>query len=285
MASAGPSTTTPIGPTSSGGTSFVNTDLEQVIQDVAGQLQSAEFESLTPEQQQATLQQFQELSQGLSGLRGQQAGLVTESQALGGTLADVAAQQRSIGLGETVDPRFQAFRASQMESLAASQQAQQARQSEFFTRRGLGSSAAALNQQNVLAQQFGREEQAITGQLGLQELGAQQQALQTSLGIGTQQAGLLGQQAGFMGQQAGLVGQQAGIAGQEFGVTQAGITSRNLAEQQRLEALAASIETLSLPEQLDIARTAAENAGKVPEAAEDQGLFGSGGFLGMGFSF
>jgi hypothetical protein len=126
-----------------------------------------------------------------------------------GEQAGIAGRQLlESGLGTGIDPRFEAFRQSQLGLLQTQQQQQRARQSEFFTRRGIAGSSAQLNQQQQLAQQFGQQQQQISSQLGLQGLAQQRQDV-----------------------------------------------------EQGLEALAAQIETLSIPEQLRIAELAAEKAG------------------------
>lgn len=96
-------------------------------------------------------------------------------------------------------------------------------QGEFLRRRGLAGSSAAANQLS-----------RVEGQLGAQEMGFQNQAL---------------------GQAQSLFGQQLGTIG-------TGIASRNQQLQDYLGARASGVETLALLDQLRIAETAAENAGK-----------------------
>ena len=210
----------------------IDQGLIDAINAAAGRIGEAEFGAITPEQQAAATSQIGGLLSNLGG---------------------VGAQQQAIGLGQATDPRFEQFRTSQIGALSRTQQEQQARQSEFFNRRGIGGSSAALNQQNRLSTQFGEQQQALTSQIGLQEIANQQQALQTALGIGTQQAGLVGQQ---------------------FGINQAAVQSQNEAQKLALATEAARIETLSLPEQLRIAGIAAQNAGTV-----NTGGGGSGGLF------
>ena len=110
---------------------------------------------------------------------------------------------RGIGSGEvdpvtgdlTGDPRFQAFKDSQLGQLSREQQQQQAMTSDFFSRRGLGGSSAQLNQMQNLGTQFGQQRQNVMSQLGMQEMGRQDKALLTAAQL---------QQQAFDQQAAGL---------------------------------------------------------------------------------
>jgi hypothetical protein len=280
------------------------------IDPATGQPRGISFEAMTPEQQadliasqQALGTQLGGLSEQLTGISGQLGEDITGiggiSEQLGGqleqlqglgtqqagiadllgqraaSLQPIAEQQLAFGTGQTTDPRFELLRRRQLQS-----------QGEFLRRRGLSGSSAAANQ-------LARTEEGIA----LQELAAQNQALQLGAALTGQQTGILGQQLGAIGQQAGITGMgtgilgqkagligrqaglrqlQTGIAGQQAGLTGlqgnllqqqlatqlAGTEGRNLAEQLRLGTITAGIETLSLPEQLRIARLAAANAGQ-----------------------
>ena len=142
-----------------------------------------------------------------------------------GQIENIAGQLQGIA-GGGADPRFAAVRDAQLQQLGSSQARQQALQSEQFSRRGLGGSAAAMNAQNQLAGQFGQQEQALQAQIGMQQMGREDQALLQSAALRGQagsmtgqeaqlRSGLLSQQAGMQGQQAGLIGQQAGLQGQQ----------------------------------------------------------------------
>jgi hypothetical protein len=212
-----------------------------------------------------------------------------------GATGDIAGRLQAIGTG-AIDPRFGALAEARLNQLGASQQQRTAQTSEFFGRRGVGGSAAELNALNQLSNQFDIQRQNIVAELGLQGLQRSDVALSQALGARGQQAqlglagsqfqqGLIGQQAalglqqaqfqqGLLGQQAalglqeagfqqGIFGQQAGLTQQQLANVQAGIESRNLAEEQRLGALTAGLENASIPLQLLIAQTAAENAGQV----------------------
>lgn len=214
----------------------------------------------------------------------------------------IAAQQ---GRAQGIDPRFDEFRQNQLAQLNANEQRQQAGQSEFFNRRGLGGSSAALNAQNRVSGGFNKQRATLTSQLGLQQLGRQDDALIQQQSLFGQQAqigsGLIGQGAGFQNQIAGLqfqgnqfglqgqqqIGQnqqfnsqfQSGLAGQRAGLQQTrltglqgALTSRNTAEQQRLQAITAGLENLTIAEQLAISRQAAETAGQSGDSGG--GLFG-----------
>jgi len=164
---------------------------------------------------------FAGIQQGVSGLGAQLAGL----------------QHTQANIAGGADPRFEAYKTAQLQQLAADQQAQQARQSEFFSRRGLGGSSAALNQMNRLETGFGQQKQNLAATIGMQQLGRQDQAL-------------LNQQ-NILGQRAGLAQLMGGL------------------EETRLGQVTAGLENLTIGEQLAIARLAAENAG--------QNVGGSGG--------
>ena len=228
-------------------------------------------------------------NKGLQGFQGQLGGV---SDRLGQIRGDFESRlgglrQRFQGISTGEDPRFEALRQAQLGQLDSNQQAQQAQQAGFFGRRGLGGSSAALNAQQQLAGGFDAQRNTLTAQLGMQQLGRQDQALQQLLGINAQQAqfgaGLEGQRAGITGQQAGLQQQQlqnrlgqldrlgqakmqrAGIfqsaAGLETTGQQLGLSAR----EQNLNALSANIENLSIPVAFDVEREKsfnAENAGK-----------------------
>ena len=252
----------------------------------------------------------------LGGLSDQAAGLSTIGGQIGALdptkiatpdLATAQTQTGSIantlqGIGQGgADPRFAAFRQTQLDQLGRDQQGQQARQSEFFNRRGMGGSSAALNAQNRLSTQFGNQSQALSSQLGMQSLGRQDQALMQALGARGQQgqlgiaganltaqqmgqrAGMLNNQAGLLaqqtGMQAGLIGQQQQFAGQTTGLG-AGLLNQMSGNTQAKtnmanDAMTAYLENASIPAQLGIAQTAAENQGR------DGGGGGGGGFFGL----
>ena len=108
---------------------------------------------------------------------------------------------QGIGTGKS-DPRFENFRQAQLNQLGTDQTRQEAMTSDFFSRRGLGGSAAQLNQLQGVGTEFADRRQSLTGQIGLQQLGRQDQALQTAAGLFGQRAGL--QQQAFDQQSAGL---------------------------------------------------------------------------------
>jgi hypothetical protein len=211
------------------------------------QFLGAQFGAITPEQQAATNAQLGGIGTQLGGI-GQNVG------GIGQNVGSIA--QRLSNIGESgIDPAFQQLAQAQIGQLDTQQQAQQATQSQQFSRQGLGLSSASINAQNNLANQFGQQKLNLQSQLGLQGLQRSDLATQQSLGA-------FGQQAGLFGQQAGLVGQQAGIAQQQFGNIGTQVGSANAAEEARLGALTAGIQNAAIPATLDIALTAAENAGQ-----------------------
>ena len=179
-----------------------------------------------------------------------------------GNVRDIAGSFKTIGEG-TADPRFAAYQKAQEEAMGRAHAGQQRLQSEMFGRRGLGSSSAALNAQNNLAGDFGNQRKMLAAQLGMQQMGRQDQALAQAAGLYGQQGNMLGQQAGLFGQQAGLYGASAGMQQQQLQNLMAGYDQRNAAEGQSLGAIQSGMTNLLAPEAIDIARTAAENAGTV----------------------
>ena len=151
------------------------------------------------------------------------------------SLTPAASQLLSFGTGQTQDPRFQAYKDATLSALDTTQTQRKQEASNYFTRRGISGSSAEFNELEDVKQQLSQEKQSTVSGLGLQEFNAQNQAL----GLG-----------------ANLVGQQQGM-------DLAGIESRNTAEQSRLLALAAGVETLALPDQLAISALAAKNAGTI----------------------
>ena len=156
----------------------------------------------------------------LQGFGGQLGGL-------GGQLGGIAGQFGDIAAGN--DPRFGAFRTAQLDLLESQRSQQTGALQNQFARTGLGDSSAASNQVNALNQQFNLQGRGLSSQIGLQQLGRQDQAL--------------GAQAGLVGQQAGIVGQQAGLTAGAVDLGQTGVQN-----------------TLAIPT-LGIAGQAAQNAG------------------------
>jgi len=107
---------------------------------------------------------------------------------------------QGIGMGTQTDPRFQAMAQSRLGQLQAQQGQQQSQQDQFFGRRGLEGSAAQLNQQNKLATSFGGQQNQMMANIGMQQMGRQDQALSQSLQARGQVAGMQGQRlAGLQG--------------------------------------------------------------------------------------
>ena len=130
-------------------------------------------------------------------------------------------QFQGIASGEA-DPRFAAFQEGQFNVLDRNQQGQVGAASELFERRGTGGSTASLNAQNRIRGDFDAQRQALSGQLGLQQLGRQDQ---------------------FLAGQGDL------------------FAAQNTATEQQLGAITAGLENLTIEEQLNILGVAASNAG------------------------
>lgn len=154
-------------------------------------------------------------------------------------IGGIAGEFATIGRGGG-DPRFDAFKTAQLGQLETDQQRQEALTSNFFSRRGLGGSSAALNALNNVGTQYGQQRQNMNASLGLQQLGRQDQALTTA-------AGLYGTQFGLEQGRYSQIG-QLGLAQGRFGLQ---------AEEQDLSAITAGLENLTLPYTLETERQAA----------------------------
>jgi len=164
--------------------------------------------------------------------------------------SDIAGYLQNIGTGQ-VDPRYQAVADAQIAQIAQQQKERQMAQDEFFSRRGISGTSAALNAQNRLASQFDLEKQSAQSNLALQGLQRGDVALQNALGARGQQAqlGLAGgefarsginQQTGLVGQQAGLTTTGQSLASQLLGQA-AGLSGQGLNQQQTLAQLQAGL--------------------------------------------
>src|SRR3990167_5741016 len=87
---------------------------------------------------------------------------------------NVANQLRDISRGE--DPRFAAYQQGQFNVLGANEQSQLGQTSSFFERRGGGGGTAELNALNRTSGGFDLQRQALSGQLGMQQLQRQDPA-------------------------------------------------------------------------------------------------------------
>jgi len=245
---------------------------------------NAQFQGLTNDQ-------IANANQGLTGISGQLGGIDTGYQNVLNQLQGITptglqgAQTGTASLANIlqsratggIDPRLQQLATSQLNQLNTQQGQQAAAQSEFFSRRGLGGSAAELNAQNQLGNQFSQQQQNLLANIGATSLNREdvntQQALaalqsQGNLGLsGAQfQQGLVGLQGQYGLQNAqflqGLYGQQAGLNQQQLANLQTGVESQNSATNQRIEALTAGLQNAGIPLALLVSQTAAENAGQ-----------------------
>jgi len=94
------------------------------------------------------------------------------------------AQQKYLDISEGNDHRFDAFRQSRLNQLAANEQGQLGGASEMFDRRGTGGSTASLNAQNRIRSQFDLSRNSVTAETGLQQMGRQDRALESGLDVG-----------------------------------------------------------------------------------------------------
>jgi hypothetical protein len=178
---------------------------------------------------------------------------------------DIAQALQRTGTGEA-DPRFDAYRQSQLNLLESQKENELRASSEMLSRRGLGGTAAEQNAAAAIEQKYGQKAQSLSSELGLQSLSRQDTALQNalaaygqsgSLGLSganleaallEQQAETAGQQAGISTQEAAIRAQQAGISGQQAGITtqQADLSGQRanvLAQQAGISGQQAGITT------------------------------------------
>ena len=74
------------------------------------------------------------------------------------------------------DPRFANYQKAQFGVLGANETANIAQSSDFFARRGAGDTTANLNATNKIRSGYDRERQALSGSIGLQQMGRQDTA-------------------------------------------------------------------------------------------------------------
>ena len=234
----------------------------------------------------------------LAGLAGTQGvnygnrfdGLGADARAAGdagaGQFGDLYNRQMGIATGQ--DPRFANFANSQRNILRTQTAQQQSQASDMFGKRGLGESSAALNALTGIQGQGQMQERNMLAQLGLQEMGRQDQALNLAAGLTGQQMGA--RMGGIQGQgqfgQAGLGARMGGIQGQGqlsqagLGARMGGIGTALNAEQlgmgaagKQLDYYSAGLQNLLAGPTMGIAMTAAQNSGKLPPE-KDPGLLG-----------
>lgn len=159
-----------------------------------------------------------------------------------GGLADQFERER-LNVGQ--DPRFEQYRESQFNVFEEGADEQRRRASAELARRGLGGSSTSLNQLGAINQRLDTQRQALSGQIGLQEMNREDQLRQAA----TQNLfGALGSQQGALGAAGG-------------------------AEEARLNAVSAGLENLLAIPSLQVSQQAVEVAGRLPEE-EEPGLFG-----------
>lgn len=178
------------------------------------------------------------------------------------TLGGVQQSYQNIA-GGTNDPRFQQFSDAQNAALDRSRMLDTNALQDNLARQGI-TGTAANNELLKLGQGYDVQSQQLASRLGLQQLGRQDTALGNVAGIAGQRAGIgqnvIGQQSGLLGQEAGILGQnigaQAGLFGQEGQLT-----------QDSLNALSAGLTSAGAIPSMNIAATAAQNAGRVPSTS------------------
>ena len=179
-------------------------------------------------------------------------GLNNAAPGSSGTLQDLINQTQQQAGGQ--DPRFAAFRDAQLNQLRGQEERALGRESEFFGRRGLGGTSAALNQQAKTSQGFDERASTLGAQLDLQ-------ALQNQQGQQGQLGNLLASQF-----QQDLSGQQF-KTGQEQAAFQQNLAGRQL--QTSDEAVAFQQDLAGRQLQFGEQQAAANQ-----QLAEQQGIFG-----------
>ena len=93
-----------------------------------------------------------------------------------------AARLRGVGTGAS-DPAFAAYQTSQNAQLNANQNAETQQQAEFFNRRGMSDSSAALNQQNKTAASYDLQRSSLASSLGLADLSRKDDAMASAMNV------------------------------------------------------------------------------------------------------
>jgi len=137
-------------------------------------------------------------------------------------------ERRGRGI-EPRDPAFERFRESQFNIFEQGAEEQRQNVASNLARRGLGSSSTGINQLAGVDRNLGLRREALGAQIGMQELGRRDNALQQSLGA--------------------------------FGQSAA-------AQDMQLNARSAGLENLLAIPALQVSQQAAINAGKLPEEDE-----------------
>jgi len=228
------------------------------------QLLDAQYSSLSDEALQGTNAYNTDIANQLAGLT--PAGLDQAQQ----QSANIAQALQGIGAG-SADPRFEAYRQAQLNSLESQRNSALGKTSENLSRSGFGGGSSELNAGAAVNNQYNQQEQSLSSQLGQQSLNRQDAALQGALGAYGQSAnlGLAGTQA-----QSALLGQQVGLNQQNFANILSQIQSANQAKSGNLEALTAGLQNLAAPYALGTARTAANESGAKDYTGERFGLTG-----------
>jgi len=196
------------------------------------------FNALMP-QVQANLLGAQFGGADASGINAQLAGLYGST---GQNLNSIAGQFLGVGTGAN-DPRFAAYEASQRNLLNSQRGNAVGGASAMLGRQGV-TGTAALNDLNRINAQYDAQEQALSGGLGMQQMGRQDTALGNAANIYAQ-GGQLG----------------AGLLGQQFGNTLAASQANNAATQMGLDAQNSALQNTLANPTLQVALQAAQNAG------------------------
>lgn len=151
-----------------------------------------------------------------------------ESRILG-QLNDVRSQFQNMSQAE--DPRFASYKTAQQEELDYQKNSQIRQIQEDFARRGLSGSSAELNAIQNINNQFGRQGRSLSAELGMQQMGRQDNALRTLSQLSGQEADLLSRN----------INQMSGLTGQRQNALASGITSADALRQSGLGARGAFI--------------------------------------------
>lgn len=233
-------------------------------------------------QYQGVLGQFQGLNQNLQNYAGSVAGagqnafgLAGQAQGAAGNLGNLAGQYQQIAQGN--DPRFAQYQQSQLDQSRYNARQNLMQTASFFDEQGLGGTSASLNAQQKLGQQQGLQEQALTGQLGMQQMQRQDTALGQAGNAYSQQVGALGQAGGLYGQGANMYGQAGNLnqaQGQNFSQmgNMLGQYGNTLGAQAGIlggqnDMYNQYLQNASVGPQLQIGWQAAQNAGRVPDSS------------------
>lgn len=226
-------------------------------------------------------QRIGDITSGAAGdIRALTGGLGGATEADFGALSSLRDFQMGIATGED-DPRFARFEEAQRNILGEQFRGRSAQQANFFGRSGAGGTAAELNAAQGLGREKGLAFQGLNAQLGMQQMGRQDQAAQLAGGFAGQ--GLGGQFTQF-GQQVGGIQAASGL---EVGGIESAFQMGLVPKQIQLAAAAAGVDPITgepIEEEIDPATGQTVRGGFIKgTTGGESALLGASSFIpGLG---